>query len=395
MELLSGFGKRGVELGLLTKPADILDTAYLSTYFVLQEFQPKLTAGKNSITFNGSDLLELGSEVLVECIDSEGNPLYIESTTKTNIAYREASSYILAVHVYNEISNGPGKLILYGTLKNGFTVKWIGNIIIDKTLQNISPVRFYSKPTLEVVPVLSPILATIGDLNKPVEFSGSFRSFAVSPQKDSLNINKKNVDIDYRLYIKNLPSNPDPTGSFNDQLVGSVINIGVRTIQEPYSYKNKNVNFTSSFNIKRVINNSTIVLDDVISYTDTKNNRVVANVVDGDFLIKYPYIVYNTASESSSYLVSNTKKGHDLVKQSYADIIYRNLTTFSGFVSRHKIYKKVCFLQEILWLLQMNLLFHMKYYKIPLQQINRLIRWGLFIMKDMFKNIGLQTGLFT
>jgi hypothetical protein len=94
MELLSGYGKRGVELGLLKKPADVIDTEYLSKYFVLQEFSPELTAGKNSVTFNGSEYLKKGSEVLVECIDSNGEPLYIESTTR-NSAYRESSAYIL------------------------------------------------------------------------------------------------------------------------------------------------------------------------------------------------------------------------------------------------------------------------------------------------------------
>ncbi len=346
MELLSGFGKRGIGLNLLAKPADILDTEFLSKYFVLQEFSPKLTAGKNSITFNGSDFLKQGSEIQVECIDSDGNPLYIESTTKTSLTYREASTYVLSIHVYNETVNGPGKLILYGVRSDNATVKWIGNIIIDKTLQNSSTVRFYKKPTLEVDSILSPVLATVGDLNKEIQFSGSFYSFAVNPPRDSLDINKKNVDIDYRLYIKNFIPDTDPTGSFNSQLIGSKIEVGVRTIQKPYSYNNVNTYFTSSFKVKKVINNSTVVIDDVISYTDSKKNNVVVNVVDGDFLIKYPYIVYNTASESSSYLTANTQAGHVLIKQSYANVIYRNLKTFSGFVARHKLYKKSLFLPE-------------------------------------------------
>lgn len=346
MELLSGFGKRGVELNLLTKVADILDTAYLSTYFVLQEFPPTLTAGKNSITFNGSDLLKLNSEILVECIDSSGNPLYIESTVKTNISYKESSNYILSIHVYEETSNGPGKLIFYSTRKDGATIKWVGDVIIDKTLQNSSTVRFYNKPLLEVVPILTPVLSTVGSLNKTIKLTGSFYSFAVNPQKDSLDINKRNVDVDYRLFFKNLPLIRNSETSFNSQIVGSDINIAVKTIQEPYSYNNEIVNFTSSFKVKKVINDSTIILNDIIPYNTSKNKNVVVNVVDGDFLITYPYIVYNTASESSSYLRSNTQIGNNLIKQSYANIIYRNIKTFSGFVSRHKVYKRSLFSPE-------------------------------------------------
>jgi len=343
MELLSGFGKRGVDLGLLTKQADLNDTEYLSKYFVLQEFLPEFTAGKNSVTFNGSEYLKRGSEVLVECIDSNGDPLYIESTTKTSLVYKESSAYILSIHVYAETSNGPGKLILYGTTINGSTVKWVGNISIDKTKSNVSTVRFYTKPTLEVSSILSPVLDHVGDLNKQIEVSGSFYSFAVSPPKDSFELNKRNVDIDYRVYAKNLPLNVDPTGSFNSQLNNVKMDFRVKTIQEPFSYKNSNVSFTSSLVVKQVINDSTIIVSDVISSKDRNKNDVVVNVVDGEFFVKYPYIVYNTASESQSYLVTNVRDGQVFVKQSYADVVYKNIKTFSGFIARHKLYRKSLF----------------------------------------------------
>lgn len=343
MELLSGFGKRGVDLGLLTKHADLNDTEYLSKYFVLQEFSPEFTAGKNSVTFNGSEYLKKGSEVLVECIDSAGEPLYIESTTKTSLVYKESSAYILSVHVYAETSNGPGKLILYGTAVNGSTVKWVGNISIDKTKSNVSSVRFYNKPTLEVLPILSNVLAHVGDLNQQVEISGSFYSFAVTPSKDTPKLNKRNVDVDYRIYAKNLSVDVDPTGSFNSQLNDVKLDFRIKTIQEPFSYKNTNVDFTTSLSIKKVINNSTIIINDVISYKDRNKNDIVINVVDGEFFVKYPYILYNTASESQSYLTTNVRDGQVFIKQSFADIVYKNIKTFSGFIARHKLYRKSLF----------------------------------------------------
>lgn len=343
MELLSGFGKRGVELGLLSKKVDIEDTEYLSKYFILQEFSPKLTAGKNSITFNGSEFLKKESEILVECLDSSGEPLYIESAFKTNIAYRESSTYVLSIHVYSETYNGPGKLVFYGVLNTGATVRWVGNVQIDKTNQNTSTVRFYNKPTLDVFSVLSPVISSVGDLNKTIEFTGSFYSHAVTPLKDTLTINKRNVDIDYRIYGRNFPPFSDPTGSFNSQIRGSKIDLHIRTIQEPYSYKNLDVNITSSFTIKNVLNDYTLVLGDLISYKHKDKKEVVVNVVDGDFHIRYPYVVYNTSSENSNYLSVDTSDGRVTVKQSYADVVYRNLKTFSGFISRQKLYRKSLF----------------------------------------------------
>jgi hypothetical protein len=343
MELLSGLGKRGVELNLLTRQVDVEDTEFLSKYFVLQDFPTKLTAGKNSLTFNGSDFLKKGSEVLVECLDSEGEPLYIESTTKTNLEYKEVSSYILSLHVYAETANGPGKFILVGTLKTGDSVRWVGNIIIDKTAQNTSGVRFYNKPTLEVSSVLTPVIAHVGDLNRTVDFDGQFYSHAVNPQKDTLKTNRRNIDTDYRIFARNIPNGSDPTEGFNSQITNAQIDLHVKTIQEPYSYRNKEARFTSSLHVKKVLNNSTVILDNPVFYTDSKKNEVVVNVVEGSFHIQYPYVVYNTASESSSYLIANTSEGAIPVKQSYADIIYRNLRTFSGFIARHKLYRKSLF----------------------------------------------------
>ena len=75
-KLLSSFGKKGVSLGLYTQKVDIEDTVYLSKYFVISEFNPIFTGGKNPVSFNGSVLLKPGSEIKVECLDSNNNSLY-------------------------------------------------------------------------------------------------------------------------------------------------------------------------------------------------------------------------------------------------------------------------------------------------------------------------------
>ena len=64
-QLLTNFGKRGdtsftttgVAQGLADIRVDVEDTAHLSQYFKVVEFEPVFTAGKNSISFNGSDFL--------------------------------------------------------------------------------------------------------------------------------------------------------------------------------------------------------------------------------------------------------------------------------------------------------------------------------------------------
>lgn len=158
--LLPSFGKRGVELNLLKKKVDIEDTEYSSKYFVVTEFNPVLTAGRNSISFNGSTLLKDKSEILVECLDSNGNSLYIEHAKSVESRFTDASKFVISVHVYEETYNGAGKVIIVGTTKRNEIVRWIGNYTIDKTLDNNSNVRFYYKPTLEAVSLLYPVVDT-------------------------------------------------------------------------------------------------------------------------------------------------------------------------------------------------------------------------------------------
>lgn len=156
-QLLSSFGKQGVRLGLDAITANIEDTTYLSKYFAIVEYNPVFTAGKNPFSFNGSNLLAKNSEIKVECLDSKGNPQYIEFY-KSTVQNTDITKFVISINIYEEASNGPGKLILVGTTVDGKTVRWTGNIAIDKTLSNESKVRFYANPVLEVRPLLYPVV---------------------------------------------------------------------------------------------------------------------------------------------------------------------------------------------------------------------------------------------
>lgn len=156
-KLLSSFGRQGVRLGLDAITANIEDTTYLSKYFAIVEYNPVFTAGKNPFSFNGSNLLAKNSEIKVECLDSKGNPQYIEFY-KSTVQNTDITKFVISINIYEEASNGPGKLILVGTTVDGKTVRWTGNIAIDKTLSNESKVRFYANPVLEVRPLLYPVV---------------------------------------------------------------------------------------------------------------------------------------------------------------------------------------------------------------------------------------------
>lgn len=350
LNLLGSFGNSGVQYDLLGLKADVIDTDFLSKYFVLSEFNPKFTAGKNSIAVNGSAFLAPNSEIIIECIDSAGVNLFIEmarssDTAAKTYAYKEATSYIFSIHVYNDTADGVGKLILYGTLSDGRNVRWTRNITIDKTLRNVSKVRFYRRPEMEVASLLVPIIST--DISTTLivskEFDAVIHGLAVNPPKDTNypTVNRRNIDIDYRLVVDSptLTSASSEIDGCNSQMVGSTVNLVLKKIQAPFS-TNEIVptNITSSFIISNVYNNRTIQASDPYFFTDTKGNSVVTNIVSASATVTYPFVAYNNST--ASYLTTNINGVISIVRTSYADISYKNLRTFSGFIARHKIYRK-------------------------------------------------------
>lgn len=348
LNLLNSFGAKGVNYGLYTEAADVIDTEYLSRYFVVSEFNPVFTAGKNSVAFNGSPFLVNGAEILIECLDSQGNALFLELAKYTNDAtaeaYKEATAYIFSVYVFGDTSDGVGKLTLYSTLTDGRTVKWTANVTINKTLSNTSRVRFYQPPILEVksadIPVLSSNVS-LGLVNN-VNFIGKAQGLAVTPVKDTnlSDLNKKTTNIDYRITTINPTfnnSSPD-ANAFNSQMVGQIVTLNINTIQSPASSDNISVSQTSSFLITNVVDNNTLQIDTPYYYQDGNGNLAVTNIVDADISIIYPFVNYNNAT--ASYQTTIIGGVTYLVQQSYADITYKNIRTFSGYVARHKIYRK-------------------------------------------------------
>lgn len=345
-ELLSNFGRRGVDHGLFTMQSDIEDTSYLSKYFVISEFNPIFTAGKNVISFNGSSLLYSNSEIQVQCIDSNGNSLYIESP-KSKTQFSDVANFIVSIHIYNETYNGPGKLALVGKTIKGEIVRWMANISIDKTLQNISKTRLYNTPTIEARSLLYPVIdnTIASGLSKVITLTGSFNSYAVSPIKDTIQsyINPKKTAIDYRLVLNDpmvlsIGSHLFPTKSFNSQMEDQSISLVSTIIQDPFSYTEKSVNISSSFKIKKVIDNKTVILNDAFFYP-YRDDQVITNINLGNFTSSYKWISYNTQSEV--YKQYNHYPDPIIyTKESYAEIVYRNIKTFSGFIARHKVYRK-------------------------------------------------------
>jgi len=341
MNLLNNPNKAGQNLGLLYKTADIEDSSYLSKFFVLTEFNTIFTAGKNSVSFAGSSFLNESKQILIECYDSNNQSLYIELANSNNKIYKESTTQVASIHVYNDTYNGIGKLVFYGYTKKGLSVKWTSNILIDKTKKNVSTVRFYKKPTLEINPFQSPLLSDTFELVKTIEISSSFYGKSVVPESKTSKDNIKNIDIDYRIIANSLNTSTD-SGSFNFQNEGFPITLRTIDVQSPIN--NKPTRNISEFqtSVKEVVNNKTLKISEPYFFSDKNNKDLTTDILSGSFYIKYPYVVYNTSS--TKYLtIKDTNNADQILKQSYAEIIYRDIKTFSGYIARHKIYRKSLF----------------------------------------------------
>ena len=349
LNLIDSFGASGVNYGLYKKQADVTDTEYLSRYFVVSEFDSTFTAGKNPIAINGSPFLTTDGEIYIECLDAQGNYLFIEMAKYSddgtiNNTYKEGVATIVSIHVYDDTADGVGKLILYGTLIDGRSVKWMQNVVINKTLTNHSRVRFYQTPALEITSAELPVLSSNISMNlvSNQDFTGKINGLAVSPKKsvNQATINKSNIDIDYRLTLNTpLVVNSTPeVNAFNSQMVGATIFLNINKIQSPISADEISVSQTASYTIKNVLNNNTIQIDQPYYYLDGLGNTSITNILDADFSIPYSFINYNDTS--ASYQTTNIGGVSYIVKESYADIVYKNIRTFSGYVARHKIYRK-------------------------------------------------------
>ena len=142
------------------------DTETNSQYFRITELGETLTGGKNGFLIEGSEYLKESTEVKIEILDVEGNPIYFEPGDGIP-EYYEGNSKLISIHVYDDTPIGIGKITILGELKeyineNGtvlevpsewdgvYNVKWEREFQVNKNLANESVVRFYKRPSVSI-----------------------------------------------------------------------------------------------------------------------------------------------------------------------------------------------------------------------------------------------------
>ena len=122
-----------------------------SEYFRITELSESLTGGKNGFLIEGSVHLRESTEVKIEILDVEGNPIYFEPGDGVP-EYYEGNSKLISVHVYDDTPIGIGKITVLGELKTyigdnnatinipgewkkTYNVKWERSIQVNKNFK--------------------------------------------------------------------------------------------------------------------------------------------------------------------------------------------------------------------------------------------------------------------
>ena len=290
----------------------IKDTAPNSQYFRVTEFKETFTGGKNGFLIEGCEHLMQSTEVQIQVLDVEGNPLYVEIGNGIP-EYYEGTSKLISVYVYEDTPAGPATITILGELKtyldeggvvrdvpdewkNNYNIKWQKSFNINTLLRNEDKVRFYRRPKVDITEIVKPIFSA-GFSN--VTNTGLVSGTPIAPRVGEY-LSDFKQPTSYRLKTTN--------SAFTGSMEGNLISVPI---------------LGYSPTISEVINKNEIIVTQ--PYTDASG--IVSAFTDKSYTSTFSYV--EGASNVASALTG-----------SFAKIKLTDLTAFVGDVARVKIFRK-------------------------------------------------------
>ena len=192
----------------------VIDDNPNSDYFRITEFNDTFTGGKNGFLIEGSQYLKETTEIKIEILDVDGNPIYYEPA-KGVPEYYEGISSLIAVYIYNDTPIGLGKITVLGELKqyddNGvirdvpdqwkgnYNVKWENDFQINKILANEDRVRFFKRPKVNIGEINKPIFNNNANLITQI---GNVNGIPLAPTAGT-SLSEFSLPTSYRLNVTN------------------------------------------------------------------------------------------------------------------------------------------------------------------------------------------------
>lgn len=301
----------------------IEDRTANSDYFQVSKVPQLFTGGKNSFLIAGSDLLQNGSEILIEILDSQKKPIY---QTIVPI-YTEADAKMVSVDIYSSTPSGPAYIIILGKAisksdgteipfewQNVYNVRWIKQVLVDYDVNNISPLVFQNNPQI--------LVTESRFFNRP---SSSYTtqtssiSASLSPSLFASVQSGYSIKSDTRIL----------SSSFTDMVItGSLtINQKTRPIRLPITkILNDNTAYTYGYYLESPLESGSIIRKLFL-----KSGSYKTNILDTQYDV--------TSSAVLQYSIVNYDDPESLV--SFANIRLSNLSTVSGELYKVKVYNKI------------------------------------------------------
>ncbi len=283
-----------------------------SRFFRIKEIRDVLHGGRQGFLIQGAPELVNDTEVLIELLDVNGDPIFL--TTVRNFA--EGRARFVSIEVYANTPPGAATLTILGeaaTFADGseipdvwkgvFNVKFQKSMTVDTLRTNDSKIRVFQTPTLVVSEVLTPFRKVVTSSLQVVPGSGSAAS-------NTAIINTSNTVPN--LYTVSTPDTPVSKsmegGSFTASLdAGSAPGVASGTV------------FTAS--IVKVFNDSTFEVQPALRSDDGSRFSPFRNLTN--YTISF--------QEESDF--SNTE-----LTRSFANVELAKLKTFSGDIARTKFF---------------------------------------------------------
>ena len=290
----------------------LIDNDPNSFYFKITEFKDTFTGGKNGFLIEGSEHLKETTEIKIQILDVNGNPIYYEPGNGIP-EYYEGVSKLVAVYVYEDTPIGTAKITVLAELKtyvddngivqqipdewkNVYNVKWEKSFQVNRLLSNEDKVRFYKRPNVAISEIVKPIF---NNVTTTVTQTGSLSGVAQAPRRGE-QLAGYSAPTTYLLSIED---STNWTGS----IVGNTISVPT---------------LGYSAVVDSVVNNKDLLVRN--PYTI---NGLVENFLDEGYTASFNYVEG----------VNNLKTA---LTGSFAKIVLSDLTTFVGDCARVKIYRK-------------------------------------------------------
>jgi hypothetical protein len=276
--------KKRSKIFLKNQRVDVEETSSTPDSFGITNLPDFFGEGKNTFKLKpGTGYLRSGTEIQIEVLDVNGNPIYWETST-----YKDSdNSRLISIWIYDlpnnpkyNTPNGKAELIVVGTLRSGGTIRWSRKINVIKSRQSTSDIIFKTTPSFAVsssVETFTNKLVSNNQLTKATTSSKVY--YKKSTFGDT-------VSLEY-----------DSLSNFNGEMVGGEVRLSNISTLYPIlgGGQSQPTEFTSS--VTEVVSPTILRINTPITASDNRSDGSIHTYEYSDGVVDVDIVYYSTGSD--------------------------------------------------------------------------------------------------